>query len=364
MSNQPPAESEKSRARRQPTSLRVINDHLNQLNEGEQVILASQPTLLSQVYSVSSGPCSPSAAHSPPMLNANSRSNSHMHSTSSSNRRRGYSNSTGSSSFTRYQENDARVSLVIEEGVGHEVLRTIPPAYVDYRRASSSGSHDGVQPERRTNNIARAEGSTSALGASSGAGHRNDSMILSATFVGSSTVPTRPPSIKRNGTGLRDTDTVDARTVTETNTVREPTRGRSEQRDRNAPGDSEDTTMARSLQEAGSSMPAEQSAARDLAAPTTPNMIVNRPRSSSQNSSYVLDRPPSPVHTPAPAGVTLSDSPSEGQHVAIEHGNQVTVDKVSRPTGAEGSSTSSNSGPWGWSRVLGFGLSSSSAGGS
>ncbi|KAG8744783.1 hypothetical protein FRC10_009431 [Ceratobasidium sp. 414] len=134
---EPTIQSEKARSRRQSVSMRVINDPA-----GSSAVPRPQPALLASARRLSTGttasPQSPTLPLGSPLnqsgsLVAQNRSNSRAHSLGSA---------SGLGLAQRYQEDDAGVSLVIEDGHGSptnssEGVRCVPPAYVDYRTGYS-----------------------------------------------------------------------------------------------------------------------------------------------------------------------------------------------------------------------------------
>ncbi|CAE6472390.1 unnamed protein product [Rhizoctonia solani] len=353
ISSQRPVESEKTRARRQSTLLRVANTGVT--SDEDNNAPAPQPELLAHATSVSSGPVSPPAALAPSrILSTASRSNSHTGSLSTSNLH-GHPTSvgSGSGSGTRYQEDDAGVSIVIEDGSeSPEPVRSVPPAYVDYRKGYSDANLDKGDLHRHGS--AQADGSNNTHGESSRsggseAGRRGETSDSSTCIE----TPSDPPSPKKTELESHDTDTVDAKTMTETNTVREP-----DYRDRHESGDSEGAATIKPPQTENPG-PIERSSTTDLAALTAANTAANRPNSSGSNEPSQPARPPHQVHTSAPAGVTFSE-PMSQDHANSEHDVRQTLDDAS-PSSTE-NLPSANSAPWSWSRALGvFGLAGTNA---
>ncbi|CAE6506147.1 unnamed protein product [Rhizoctonia solani] len=357
ISNQRPVESEKARARRQST-LRIANNGATTSDE-ENNAPAPQPELLAHAQSVSPAPGSPIIAMSSPPTRGASRANSHAGSVSTSNLHR-HSISTGShsGSGTRYQEDDAGVSIVIESGnASREMLRSVPPAYVDYRKGYSGANLDKGDLHRHGS--AQAEGSNNTHGessrsAGSEAGRLPTSDDTSATYIDSSS----PPSPKKVEVETHDTDTVDAKTMTETNTVREP-QAEPDHRDRTESGDSEGVATIRPP-EIERPRPAERSSTSDLAALTAANTVANRPSSPASNTPHQPARPSQLTHTSAPAGVTFSE-PTSQDHVDSEHDPRQTSDDASTSRN-ENPPPDANSAPWSWGRALGaFGLGGTNA---
>ncbi|KAG8716262.1 hypothetical protein FRC11_005920 [Ceratobasidium sp. 423] len=351
ISDQRPVESEKARARRQST-LRIANNSATTSDE-ENNTPAPQPELLAHVQSISPGPSSPVAMNPPPLPGLASRSNSHAGSVSTSNAHR-HSISTGShsGSGTRYQEDDAGVSIVIESGnTSREMLRSVPPAYVDYRKGYSGADLDKSDLHRH--NSAQAEGSNNTHGKSSRSagsepGRHPTSDNTSTTCIDSSS----PPSPKKIEAETHDTDT-DAKTMTETNTVREP-QTESDHRDRTESGDSEGAAVIKppEIENPG---PIERSSTSDLAALTAANTAANCPSSPSSNAPHQPARPSHLTHTSAPAGVTFS-KPVSQDHVDSEHDIRQTLDDAPPPS-SQSPPADANSAPRSWSRALGnFGL--------
>ncbi|CAE7188323.1 unnamed protein product [Rhizoctonia solani] len=350
ISNQRPVESEKARARRQST-LRISNTGAT--SDEENNAPAPQPELLAHAHSVSPDPVSsPVMPTSPRISGIASRANSQAGSLSTSNLH-GHSASvgSGSGSGTRYQEDDAGVSIVIGDGsVGHEPARSVPPAYVDYRKGYSDANLDKSDLHRHGS--AQAEGSNNTHGESSRSA-RSDAGRNSDTSATCINTPSEPPSPKKTEVEMHDTDTVDAKTMTDTNTVREP-----DHRDRHESGDSEGAATLKPA-EIEDPRPIERSSTTDLAALTAANTAANRPNSSGSNSSYQPARPSQHVHTSAPAGVTFSELASQ-DHAHSEHDVQQTSGDA--PTSNETSPAVADSAPWSWSRTLGaFGLGGTSA---
>ena len=336
--DQRPVESEKSRQRRQSTSLRVTNDHSQSGEEGSPP--APQPALLAHAHSVSYGPTSPRTSR--PLISPASRSNS-----ASTSNIHGHSSSSAS---TRYQEDDAGVSLVIESsGSGsHEAdaIRCVPPAYVDYRQGYSSDKPKPKPIRRRTE-------STSANGGSSGGGGTGASDSASATYIGSSDGPSRAPSIDKSIDAepeRHEADTMDAKTMTETNTVREPEPD--EPRDRTTSGDSEGASTIKPPEppvDAERPVTAGRSSTTDIAALTAANTSANRAGT---------ERPAPTSHSSAPAEAVLGSSPD---NVGDSHSSSHDI------TRAQSSNTdaTSGAGAWSWGRALGvFGLTGAPASGS
>ncbi|KAG8703328.1 hypothetical protein FRC09_004222 [Ceratobasidium sp. 395] len=188
--HQPPVpESEKSRARRHSASLRVTNNRARS-NSGTGNgggIARPQPAILERARTLSGG-----TMDSPQMMPMTPMS----HSGSLVVQNRSNSDSTGASSGSgvrRYQEDDAGVSLVIEDGTTSSPssgdgsgntsagVRSVPPAYVDYRTGYSRA--DKTPPPRFDR---QASGNVSVEGTSE-----------SATYIGSgSSNPTRAGSVK------------------------------------------------------------------------------------------------------------------------------------------------------------------------
>ncbi|EUC60705.1 transmembrane protein, putative [Rhizoctonia solani AG-3 Rhs1AP] len=348
VSNQRPVESEKTRARRQSTLLRVANNGMT--SEEDNNAPAPQPELLAHANSVSPGPVSPPAAlNSSRILSTTSRSNSHAGSISTSNLH-GHSVSvgSGSGSGTRYQEDDAGVSIVIEDGSeSPEPVRSVPPAYVDYRKGYSDANLDKGDLHRHGS--AQADGSNNTHGESSRSGGseagRRGETSDSATCINT---PSDPPSPKKIEAEIHDTDTVGAKTMTETDTVREP-----DHRDRHESGDSEGAATIKPL-ETETPGPIERASTTDLAALTAANTAANRPNSPGSIEPSQPARPPHLAHTSAPAGVTFS-KPMSQDHASSEHDVRQASDNASPSTNE--TPPSANSAPWSWSRALGaFGL--------
>ncbi|KAG8731772.1 hypothetical protein FRC12_019578 [Ceratobasidium sp. 428] len=188
--HQPPVpESEKSRARRHSASLRVTNNRARS-NSGTGNgggIARPQPAILERARTLSGG-----TMDSPQMMPMTPMS----HSGSLVVQNRSNSDSTGASSGSgvrRYQEDDAGVSLVIEDGTTSSPssgdgsgntsagVRSVPPAYVDYRTGYSRA--DKTPPPRFDR---QTSGNVSVEGTSE-----------SATYIGSgSSNPTRAGSVK------------------------------------------------------------------------------------------------------------------------------------------------------------------------
>ncbi|CAE6450164.1 unnamed protein product [Rhizoctonia solani] len=353
ISNQRSVEGEKTRARRQSTLLRIANTATT--SDEENNTPAPQPELLAQAAPLSPGPVSPRVAPNSPRVSVTaSRSNSHAGSLSTSNLH-GHSRSlnSGSGSGTRYQEDDAGVSIVIEDGsagrAGHEPVRSVPPAYVDYRKDYNLDKGD-----LHRQGSAQAEGSNNTHGkssrsAGSEAGRQGGTSDTSATCIDT---PSEPSSPKKIDTEINDTDTVDAKTMTDTNTVREP-----DHRERYESGDSEGAATIKPP-ETDHPGPIERSSTTDLAALTAANTAANRP--SSSNGPYPPDRPSHLAHTSAPAGVTFAESMSQ-DHANSEHDVRPPADDAS-PSSNENPPNAANITPWIWSRALGaFGLGGTNA---
>ncbi|KAF8761403.1 hypothetical protein RHS01_00127 [Rhizoctonia solani] len=221
---------------------------------------APQPALLPRPPSTSSGP--------------DSTSTSDLH---------GHSASTGSGSGTRYQEDDAGYRIVIEDGSGgQEVVRSVPPAYVDYRKGYSNARLDKRSLTRQDS--AQADGSNNTHEGSSGSAvsetgrPARTSDNTSTTCINSSSNHSGPSSPKEANAEAHDTDTIDAKTMTETNTVREPLT-EPDHRDRTESGDSEGAATIkppRNLE----TRAIERSSTSDLAALTAANTAANRPTTS------------------------------------------------------------------------------------
>ncbi|KDN37086.1 hypothetical protein RSAG8_10361, partial [Rhizoctonia solani AG-8 WAC10335] len=356
ISNQRPVESEKARARRQSTLLRVANTGAT--SDEDNNTPAPQPELLAHANSVSPGPVSPPAAPNSPRISGTaSRSNSHAGSFSTSNLH-GHSASvgSGSGSGTRYQEDDAGISIVIEDGSeSHEPVRSVPPAYVDYRKGYSGANLDKGGLHRHDS--AQADGSNNTHGESSQSagsepGRRGEASDTSVTCMDS---PSNSSSPKITEAELHDTDTVGAKTMTETDTVREL-----DHRDRHESGDSEGAATIKPP-ETDNPGPIERSSTTDLAALTAANTAANRPNSSGSGGHYQPTRPSHPPkNTSAPAGVTFSELMPQ-DHANSEHDvGQTSVD--ASPSSNETLSSAANSAPWGWSRALdAFGLGGTNA---
>ncbi|KAJ1300598.1 hypothetical protein OPQ81_002252 [Rhizoctonia solani] len=360
ISNQPPVESEKARARRQSTALRITN--AGATSDEESNAPAPQPALLAHAHSISRGPGSQVAEpNSLPIVGHVSRSNSHAGSISTSNLHGRSSVGSHSASGTRYQEDDAGVSIVIEDGDGdedggYEAIRSVPPAYVDYRKGYAGANMDKSDLHRHGS--AQADGSNNTHGGSSrsggsevgGPGGASDT---SATCIGSSSGPSSPPSPQKPETELHETDTVDAKTMTETNTVREP-QEEPDRRDRTESGDSEGASTIKPPANTENPGPMERSSTTDLAALTAANTAANRPSSAGSRVSYQAGRPSHLTHASAPAGVAFSEPVSQ-DHVESEQNSRQSSEDASRNN--QTSPTSENPAPWSWSRALGvFGL--------
>ncbi|KAG9076954.1 hypothetical protein FRC06_009197 [Ceratobasidium sp. 370] len=129
---EPVIESEKARTRRRTASFRVTNDPAE-----HGAVPRPQPVLLAGArrLSSSSQPQSPTIPLGSPLSHSGSLV---IHNRPAS---RSLSTRTGTSSGQRYQEDDAGVSLVIDDGRGSPHLsdgvRSVPPAYVDYRTGYS-----------------------------------------------------------------------------------------------------------------------------------------------------------------------------------------------------------------------------------
>ncbi|CAE6416952.1 unnamed protein product [Rhizoctonia solani] len=355
--DQRPVESEKARARRQSTLLRIANN--GPTSDENNNAPAPQPELLARVHSISSAPGSPpmAAMSSPPIMGSvtrTSRSNSQAGSISTSNLHgRTTSVGSGSGSGTRYQEDDAGVSIVIEDGNGgQETVRSVPPAYVDYRKGYSDPNL--VKGELHRHDSAQAGGSNNTHGESSRsggseAGGPSGTSDASATCIDSSD----PPSPHKSEAEVHDTDTVDAKTMTETNTVREP-QEESDHRDRTESGNSEGAATIRPSTETENHGPMERSSTTDLAALTAANTAANRPSSSGSNVPRQSTRPSNHTHTSAPAGVTFSDPESQ---IHIGAGRDTGQTSQDAPPPDSETSPPTNSGSWSWGRALGaFGL--------
>ncbi|CEL60580.1 hypothetical protein RSOLAG1IB_12389 [Rhizoctonia solani AG-1 IB] len=362
VSDQRPVESVKTRERRrsQSNALHVANMG-GPINDEENRAPAPQPELLPQ--SVSSGPGSPDAVlNSPPTFIA-SRAHSHADSISTTNLPR-RSDSTGSGSRTGYQEDDAGYRIVIEGGNGgQEVLRSVPPAYVDYRKGYSNAGVEKGNLARQDS--AQAEGSNnthegSSQSAGSAAGKPSEtSDNTSATCINSSSNLSHSLSLKKVGVEGHDTDTIDAKTITETNTVREP-QTEHDHRDRTESGDSEGAVTIKPPSESENPGPIERSSTSDLAALTAANTAANRPNTSGSHTTYHTARPDHTAHTSAPAGVTFSEPMPQG-HDDPELDVRQTSDNDSPPKNEPPPATTSSA-PWSWGRALGaFGLGGTGA---
>ncbi|CAE6449187.1 unnamed protein product [Rhizoctonia solani] len=368
VSDQRPVESVKTRERRrsQSNALHVANMG-GPINDEENRAPAPQPELLPHSHplpqSVSSGPGSPDAVlNSPPTFIA-SRAHSHADSISTTNLPR-RSDSTGSGSRTGYQEDDAGYRIVIEGGNGgQEVVRSVPPAYVDYRKGYSNAGVEKGNLARQDS--AQAEGSNnthegSSQSAGSAAGKPSEtSDNTSATCINSSSNLSHSPSLKKVGVEGHDTDTIDAKTITETNTVREP-QTEHDHRDRTESGDSEGAVTIKPPSESENPGPIERSSTSDLAALTAANTAANRPNTSGSHTTYHTARPDHTAHTSAPAGVTFSEPMPQG-HDDPELDVRQTSDNDSPPKNEPPPATTSSA-PWSWGRALGaFGLGGTGA---
>ncbi|CAE6442619.1 unnamed protein product [Rhizoctonia solani] len=360
--DQRPVESEKARERRRSQSnvLHIANTGGTTSDEENRAPIP-QPGLLPHPPSVSSGPGSPPAvSNSLPILLV-SRSNSHADSSSTSNLPE-HPTSTGSGSGSGYQEDDAGYRIVIEdENGGQEAVRSVPPAYVDYRQGYSNAGLDKGNLARQGS--AQADGSNNTHGGSSQStgseagrpGGLSDN--TSATCINSSSSDSRPPSLKKGDAEGRDTDTIDAKTMTETNTLREP-QIEPDHRDRTESGDSEGAVTIKPPAE--NPRPVERSSTSDLAALTAANTAANRPNTSGSNASYHTARPSQTTHISAPAGVTFVESMPQ-HHDDSEHDVRQTSDDTSLPKNEPPPATTSSA-PWSWGRALGaFGLGGTSA---
>ncbi|KAF8741532.1 hypothetical protein RHS02_03335, partial [Rhizoctonia solani] len=360
-------ESEKARERRRSHSMTLhVANNGGTTSDEENRAPAPQPALLPRPPSTSSGPGSPAAVLSSPMLAMASRSTSHADSTSTSDLH-GHSASTGSGPGTRYQEDDAGYRIVIEDGGGgQEVVRSVPPAYVDYRKGYSNAHLDKRNLARQDS--AQADGSNNTHEGSSGSamsetgrpGGTSDN--TSTTCINSSSNHSGPSSPKKQDAEAHDTDTIDAKTMTETNTVREPLT-EPDHRDRTESGDSEGAATIKPPAELGNPGPIERSSTSDLAALTAANTAANRPTTSGSNTSYHTARPSHATHTSAPAGVTFADPMPQG-HDSSEQDDPKTSGDISPPKNDPPQAAASPA-PWSWGRALGaFGLGGASPSGS
>lgn len=373
-----PAESEK---RRQSTSMmRVMN--APQLGDTAEYHEGSaspppQPALLARARTVS-GVRSP--LRSPPMLNPQSRSNSNTNSPSTSNLH-GHTDSTGSLPH-RYQEDDAGVSLVIE-GSEHEPIRSVPPAYVDYRssthrlleRHGSQATAAGSSGEGYASGSGSGAGWSSAMGegsrrAASDFGMENigtgTNASTSTTFIDSPST-TDPPGVKKDD--HNETDTADVKTMTDANTLREPARAEDaeepETRDRTTSADSEGASTikaAESLMAADDEppQPVTRSSTTDLAALTAANTAANRSAGPSTPTPSI--RPSLPTHVSAPTLTTTDPDDGDASHDSHDHNHAPPPTNHTPPSTDSGHSPTPST--WSWSRAMGvLGLTAPSGSG-
>jgi len=236
------------------------------------------------------------------------------------------------------------VSLVIENGNesggSGEAVRSVPPAYVDYRigysRADKAPRFERPESEHM-------ESSTSGHGHCGGGTRGSDSM----TYVGSgSSNPTRAPSVKKEERETRQEevqreveretevpgDEVDARTMTDSNTVRElpnpapaipdvpAPEDESDSRDRTTSGDSGGASTIKptdlnTSDDGEASQPLERANTTDLTILTAANTAANQsPTGPSTPITATVSRPSPEQHSSAPAVVMISeDLPSAEQ---------------------------------------------------
>lgn len=372
------AESEKARSRRQSISLRVTNDPRGageMTEDGHEGVVTTppQPALLARARTMSTGrnPASPR----PPMLNAQSRSNSQANSHSTSNLH-GHTDSPGSSS-RQYQEDDAGVSLVIENGES-EPIRSVPPAYVDYRSSTHEllgrqGSGSGTTGAGSSSR--EGAGYTSGSGSGSGMeGSRGSEGVASGSGTGASTSTAVTESEDGNVGGKKevteqeqeqnDVDTVDARSTTDANTLRETgtlnTDGHDE-RDRTTSADSEGASTIKATESVGEEapQPVTRSSTTDLAALTAANTAANR----SAGPSTPVERPAPVERQSAPVIAITTPEGHEGDDESAGHAGGAGAGRAGNTPPSTDQGHSPTPSTWSWSRAMGvLGMNSSGSG--
>ncbi|QRV85297.1 transmembrane protein [Ceratobasidium sp. AG-Ba] len=292
-------ESEKARTRRMSGSMRVTNDHHQDHTEGGMNIPAPLPALLARARTLSGDatpPHSPSLNLHSPLIHSGSSPllASHGRSTSQSVSTVAGTDSSGVGP-RRYQEDDAGVSLVIEDGRGGSPssgsgsggggggIRSVPPAYVDYRQGYSQADNKAPRFSSATASTEggeTSEGTTYIGSGSSRDHHARVEGVKKDEDEGSGSPTTVAPTVQAASSDVPVPSTEVPPMPTTENAPVPPTVSEDDARDRTISGDSEGAATIKPdpdlVPPPPPTRPIERSSTTDLAHLTAANTAANR----------------------------------------------------------------------------------------